>query len=265
MFDSKMLLMLVGVALLVFGIRWWRRRSPGLNPEERGGAGTSSWLRVGLGIFIGAVVLIGVFAIVSGGHARSPIVHSKGSSDLGFVIGIAVVIALVGGIWYFSSRKRSLSGVPGVASPTPEKNFTQDANDLIPNPIGSGFDESLLNRKAVNIAQSKPATIRGKINEFHEWRTEGHFLSPPISVVAFRLDYPRTPRDFGDLMVKINSKYFRDLGIENGQDIQLELSWKKPADGAYITGIRNITSGQNFEPKRVGKHVGVLEHVESAM
>jgi hypothetical protein len=180
------------------------------------------------------------------------------------IIGIAVVIALVGVIWHFRSRKRDLSGVPGVASPTPKKEFMEDTNG-IPNPIGSGFDESSLNRKAVNIAQSKPANIRGKIDEFHQWRTKGHFLSPPISVVAFRLGYPRTPKDFGDLMVKLNSKYFRDLGIENGQDIQLELSWKKPADGAYITGIRNITSGQNFEPKRVGKHVGVLEHVESTM
>jgi hypothetical protein len=128
--------------------------------------------------------------------------------------------------------------------------------------VGDAFDESHLRRQREVFDVTKPPKLRGRVHEIRSWEEKRGFLHVD-KVIAFHLDYDRSRTDFGELLVKITKKYFKSLKLEDGDDVELELRWKKKKgkQRALVARLFNLTSGQRLEPSSTSIKAGLIEPI----
>jgi hypothetical protein len=126
--------------------------------------------------------------------------------------------------------------------------------------LGSAFDEGSLSRRRLDVAESKPRVLRGRIREIRRWRDESSFF--PKETMGFHLDYDQSQADYGDILIRLRKQYFGSLRLQDGDEIEVDLKWKRHQQQGYIACLRNMTSGQLLEPKSISSKSGTLESID---
>lgn len=155
-------------------------------------------------------------------------------------------------LFRFRANSRQITNVP---------DGPLDAPSSVANPVGMVFDPGSLGRGLLIISEVRPPTIRGRVQEIRRWEDKGIFFTK--TTLGFHLNYDRSPADYGDLLVRLRLDYFRRLRLEEGDDLEIELKWRRRSSQAHIACVRNRTSGQRFEPQAVSDKAGVLEGIGS--
>jgi hypothetical protein len=131
-----------------------------------------------------------------------------------------------------------------------------------PSPFGSVFDETVIGRQRADITEEKPTKLLGRIREIRRWEEEAGLFGKKKRTLGFHLDYDRTSKDFGGLLVRLRTTYFKNLKLQDGDELEIDLKWKRPWKCGHIACIKNISSGQRVVPTSVSSKAGILEGVE---
>jgi hypothetical protein len=153
------------------------------------------------------------------------------------------------------------------ANPEPPPRESQSAwpsthAPIPPSPFGSVFDETVIPRHRADITQEKPPKLLGSIREIRRWEDEGGWFAKKKKTTAFHLTYDRASKDYGDLLVRLRTAYFKTLKLEDGDELEIDLKWKRRWTYGCVACIKNISSGQRVVPRSVSSKAGILERVE---
>jgi len=146
------------------------------------------------------------------------------------------------------------------ASKAPVEDMIHDSPTSDVGGPDDGFDVSSLHRQQIDFGKARPELLRGRIRDIRRWKEEGRFWGRS-DVIGFHLNYDRTQRDFGDVIVRLNRDYFGNLKLEEGDDLELALLWKTPFHVALVNDVQNYSSGQSFKPRRAGKKAAIVEAI----
>ena len=154
---------------------------------------------------------------------------------------------------------------PVFPEPVPRESHSAwpSANAPIPpSPFGSVFDDTVIPPKRADITREKPPKLLGRIREIRRWEDEGGWFAKKKKTTAFHLTYDRASKDYGDLLVRLRTAYFKTLKLEDGDELEIDLKWKRRWAYGCVACIKNISSGQRVVPRSVSSKAGILERVE---